>query len=508
MFQLIDVSTNLPVNDTVYTSADEALAARSSYPDVKLRLQRFVDDSWKEREASRMEDGTYELLPDYISVYTLFDHFAHVSKTDKAKIAFTASPEKGMENSKTILSASAYLGRFAGDKLLPHKIRDLAAQYESRLSVNDESLVISFERSAFRFAYDGQPVKSESSEHLSCMAREARSYTGSANIHPAEAYATDDQGLAIAYTVDPSHPRSVTARAVLWPKEQSFVRVYGLSEAYRQALTALLKALGYDRSNSLSGAPLARIAVDTGFTSDEDDGVFLMPYIDGNDKCVSDRPDKRRFFICDAYSADYKADSTSGTISVGGDRCTCDNCGDVMDSDDDQYTVNDDQTWCLSCYENEAFICERTNDAYGNDRRSYTVYSRVRTYNSATGFNYGWRTTEETWSRYAVDNYAFRCEHSDCYYDERHFTAIDVNVNTRGGSEVWCEEETKDLHFKCPDCGEYFANDMAHPDSVGTDTLRCVECYEQYVAALEARGEPLPSYVRDANQIEMELVQV
>jgi hypothetical protein len=106
MFQLIDVSTNLPVNDTVYISAGEALAARDSYPGVKLRLQQVVDDSWKEREASRMEDGTYELLPDYISVYTLFEHFAHVAKKDKTKIAFTASPEKGMADTRTILSAT------------------------------------------------------------------------------------------------------------------------------------------------------------------------------------------------------------------------------------------------------------------------------------------------------------------------------------------------------------------------------------------------------------------
>jgi|GEM_PF-4283893 len=503
MFQLIDVSTGVPVNGDLYITADAALAARAYYPGVKTRIQQVTDDSWMEREASRLVSGHHEVLPSYIVGYTKDGHFAHVAKLDRTKIAFTESPEKGMRDIQTVVPASTYLARFAGDQLSPDKIRDLAARYESRLVVNSSTLVISHARDAFRFAYNDQPVKSESSDHVSCMARSARSYTGTLNLHPAEAYATDQDGLAIAYTTDPQNPNSVTARAVVWPRFNHFVRVYGLTDQYRIALTAMLKERGYERTNSFAGAPLNRIPAETELDADDEDGTFLMPYLDGEDKCVDDHPAKRRFFICD--SGDYAADETGGTIEVGNySRTQCGCCGDRMHRDDDQYSV-DGEVWCLSCFDNEAFTCEYHGESYSHSNGDPTTVWRRARRRDHNGIGSPWRTWEETWSGDAAQSYAFHCENTDQWYANGDYTAMEVIVNTRVGTQTWCQEETEGEYFRCPDCEEIFANDMAHPESVNTGVMRCHECHDAYVAEQEERGYPMPTFVADANQLELNI---
>lgn len=506
MFQLIDATTGVPVNDTVYTSYSDALAARVDYIDIKTRIQPYVDNSWRVREEARFLDGDYERLPDYIQTFTVPDHYAHVSKTDSSKVAFTASPEKGMTNTKTVVTASSYLGRFASERLKPHEIRDLAARYEMRNIVNDSTLVISHERSAFRFAYDSQPVKSESSDHISCMAKPARYYThGLSNpLHPAEAYATGDRGLYIAYTTDPTNPQIVTARAVLWPTNMYYVRVYGLDENYRRSLTILLGFKGYERSDSFDGAPLARIPVDPGVHATDEDGRFLMPYIDGDDKYISDSPGEKRFYVCDSGSGNYRADDTIGIVHVGRTGCRCENCGGRLDEDDDQFIVDDDQVWCMGCFDNEAFTCERNGSTYSNSNGDPTTVNRRerRTYGPHAG---EWRTFTEVWCSDAARYYAFHCEHTDEWYCQRSYTSIGVTTNTRRGTETWCHEACEGDFFACPDCDEYFALDMAHPDSVGTGALRCVDCYNEHNADQEARGYPKPTFVDDPHQTTLAL---
>lgn len=524
MFQIIDVDTNTPVIDTTYPTADDALRARESFPNVKTRIQRIVDDSWILREQARLDDGTYTKLPQFISIYTKRSHYAHVAKKDPTKIAFTESPEKGMRDVQTVIPASTYLGRFAGDLLSAHEIRDIAARYEMRDKVTDSLLTISFDRKAFRFAYNDQPVKSESSNHTSCMAKPAQSYTHGSNLHPAEAYATDEQGLAIAYTVAPDNPTSVTARAVVWPTNMSFVKVYGLEDAHRIALIELLRAKGYTRYSDFIGAPLARIPVHSDTSPYDSDGEFLMPYIDGEERGIEDCPDDGRFFICDNGRGDYIADETCGVMHVGdrSSRRTCDNCGDRLHRDD-VYYVNGD-TWCQGCYDNEAFNCAYSGESYSNDRGEPTqVWRRLRRRNPAPG-NSTHYTVEETWALENAQDHAFYCEHNDQWYASSDFTAIEVTVRTTytttretigedgmrrtsvtrttTTTQTWCLEDTEGECFLCPDCEEYFATDMAHPDSVGTpDGLRCHECWEQYVADMEAKGVPLPSFVNDPRQL-------
>lgn len=513
MYVLVNAESGERMSDDIYLTAQDAEMARGLYLGVKTRIKMLVDDSWMCREGCRLYDGTYTKLPDYLDTFTQPHHFAHVAKQDPLKLAFTATPEKGMQDIQTVISVSTYLGRFTA--LSGDQIRDLAARYESRNTINDDTLVIDYTRKAFRFAYDSQPVKSESSDHTSCMARSARSYTADftpyPHIHPAEAYSTDQDGLHIAYTTDPRHPNTVTARAVVWPKHMHFVRVYGLEERDRIGLQSLLQSRGYTRHHSFEGAPLARIGL--GCDNDDTDGTFLMPYIDGDTKTVDDHPSVKRFYICD--SGDYAADETSGYIEVGsGGRynSTCDHCGDRMHSDD-AHRMNGD-LWCESCYENEAIYCEYYEESYPSHDGFTSVYIARYAERGVDGFRRrdpSARPIEQTWCDDAAGNYAFYCDHTDRHYHAEHFTSIEVVVDRHGNTETWCMEQTTDDWFRCDECGLNYDIDLRyeHSDLLG-EAVICVDCHKANEAESEGRGyavpiAPLPVYIDDRRQLEMAL---
>lgn len=508
MYVLVNAETNERMSNDTYFTAQEAEIARGLYLGVKTRIKMLVDDSWMERERSRLYDGTYTKLPDYLDTFTQPHHFAHVAKQDPAKLAFTATPEKGMQNIQTVISVSTYLGRFTA--LSGDQIRDLAARYESRNTINDETLVINYTRKAFRFAYDNQPVKSESSDHTSCMARSARSYTGHLvfhpYLHPAEAYSTDQDGLHIAYTTDPRHPDTVTARAVVWPKRMHYVRVYGLEERDRIGLQSLLQSRGYTRRYSFEGAPLARIGLGNG--NDAEDGTFLMPYIDGDTKTVDDHPSVKRFYICD--NGDYVADETSGCIKVGNahTNATCDHCGDRMHSDDG-HTVGGD-LWCESCYENESTYCEYYEENYPSHDGFTSVFIARYAERGEDGFRrrdpYA-RPIEQTWCDDAAGNYAFYCDMTDRHYHNEHFTSIEVVVDRHGTTETWCMEQTRDDWFRCDECGQNYDIDLRYEHVV------CVDCHKANEAESEGRGYPvpvavLPAHIDDVRQLDLPLPAV
>lgn len=511
MYIVINAENGERMSNDTYPTAHEANMARGLYLGVKTRIKMLVDDSWMKREGCRLYDGTYTKLPDYLDTFTQPLHYAHVAKQDPTKIAFTATPEKGMQDIQTVISVSTYLGRFTA--LSGDQIRDLAARYESRNTINDDTLVIDYTRKAFRFAYDNQPVKSESSDHTSCMARSARSYTGHLvphpYLHPAEAYSTDQDGLHIAYTTDPRHPDSVTARAVVWPKHMLYVRVYGLEERDRIGLQSLLQSRGYTRHYSFEGAPLARIGLDN--DNDDESGTFLMPYLDGDTKAVDDHPSAKRFCICD--SGDYAADGTSGYIDIGNVYdCTCDHCGDRMHSDD-AHRVNGD-LWCESCYENESIYCEYYEESYPNHDGFTSVYIARYAERGEDGFRRRdphARPIEQVWCDDAAGNYAFYCDRTDRHYHSEHFTSIQVITDQHGNTETWCAEQTQDRWFRCDECGQNYDNDLRyeHSDLLGEATI-CVDCHKANEAESEGRGYPvpaavLPAHIDDVRQLEMAL---
>lgn len=462
-YQVINVDTNEPVNNLTYDTAQDALAARGMYS-FRTRIQAITnpdDNSWMERERIRLEDGTYTPVPSWFELYCNPDHFVHLaqgSTLGDGMLAFTENPTKGQLDLQLKLSVSKYLARFLGDTMSSDKIRDIAGMFAG----DTYTLTIEQTEEAFIFAYEDQEVCSESSSHVSCMAKHASDY--GTPIHPAAVYytGTRSDSLAIAYIRDPNDDSKVLARALVWPNEEMFVKLYGTSEGMRITLREKLEAAGFTRGNNFGGVRLKRIEMRGG-------AGYVMPYIDGNYQYVDDHGSY--FEIVD--NGEYSATETRGYICSS--RYNCENCGDDM-SEDDTHNVQG-SSWCEFCYENSTFFCGCNEETYPEDHGSNEVVTMVRTqsYNlSAVRY----RITQ-TWSQDACDEYAFFCEHTETFYNSDDFNSVEVTTRSSRGAiitETWCAEETIDDYFTCPDCGKAFTHDFMGSTHNDDGEMVCTDC--------------------------------
>ena len=495
MYRLVCVKTGEPVNDEVYASPEAAIVAKTGI-NIPCRIARVVTDEWQQREYTRMVDGTYRRVPEFLTAFCPYIHYAHISDKDPTKIAYTQSPEKGMDDIQTVTPVSTYLARF-NPSLPSHEVRDLADRYLAYVR-GEINVTISYTREAFRFAYSNQPVLSPSSSHVSCMARSGRHYTGSDNLHPAESYSTDQDGFHIAYTVSYKDPNVVTARALVWPKYKHYNKVYALEPSYRTALIEYLGKEGYYEVNDFDGGCLSRIDVSTGYTSDEEDGEFLMPYIDGNAQQVDDNPYRKRFYI--RHGGDYSATGTTGTIEVGdaSGRTRCAHCEERCHTDEMRSVGG--ELWCGSCVDDNAVFCDRYEEYFNPAVTTFhTVYVAHRRNGQFVYF------IEETWCEQAIRHYAFQCERTGRYYSANNCDQMEVIISVDGTTETWCreaadcghdEEITDPLYFECDDCGKTYANtpNLRHHGNI------CMVCYE---ANKDTTYQYVTDYIRDINQIEM-----
>jgi len=213
-------------------------------------------------------------------------------------LAFTENPTKGQLDLQLKLSVSKYLARYC-DWMPGDKISAIAGKF----AADTYTLTIEQTKEAFIFAYEGQEVMSESSLHVSCMAKTTDSY--GTPVHPAAVYYTGSRSdsLSIAYIRDPHNPNKVLARALVWPDKETFVRLYGTSETMRITLREKLEAAGFTRDDDFSGARLRRIEMNGG-------SRFVMPYIDGDCQYVDDHGD----YFEIVGSGDYSATETRGYI--------------------------------------------------------------------------------------------------------------------------------------------------------------------------------------------------
>ena len=225
-----------------------------------------------------------------------------------------------------------------------------------------------------------------------------------------------------------------------------------------------------------------------------------MPYIDGNTKEVFTADDSDTTLIIgnefhpEAGESFADGETTAGVVADDGgdapDRFICDNCNARVDEDDTTY-VEGEGSWCQHCLTNHAFYCDRYNEWYHNDINRYEV--RTNWYRASHTSQICFDTS--TWSEGALDDNAFFCDYTEEYYVNLSiFNAI--TVTTQRGGMTWCKEATADQWFKCPDCGDYFANDMRseHADHV------CTDCGEKY-----ADGSVPSPTINDPNQLEMEI---
>ena len=436
MFRVIFADTGEPALSIHFDNATEASAIRACLATARpLRIARVVNDSWRIREANRFDSGAYKPLPAIIMQAEWFinseadkNHFAHRANSDSAKIAYTESAEKGMDDRQTVIPINRYLARYF--KLRSEEIAKLSALYTSP----EYALMIGNDAQAFQFAYSGQDVSSESSLHLSCMRHPAH-YFGTP-CHPAEAYAAGD--LAIAYITCPDDSAKVLARAVIWPEKMQFVRVYGVDETIRVALVDMLESRGYERADDWRGARIRAI---------EFDNRLVVPYIDGDITSLEYDDDDDVMTVSRHGSVD--GSSTRGWTHSNSGRGSCQNCGERVCEDDTRHVGS--EIWCDDCFSDNAVFCEYNEEYYPDSDSFYTVQSR-----------HG----EQLWHDSAVSRHAFYCDRTEERYDNGYYTQTEVN--TRHGIRDWCEEETGDDFFTCEKTGEAFSRDDFQPITVET----------------------------------------
>ena len=489
-YQVINVDTNEPVNNLTYETAQDAVAARGMYS-FRTRIQAITDpndNSWMERERTRLEDGTYTPVPSWFELYCKTEHFVHLaqgSTLSDGMLAFTENPTKGQLDLQLKLSVSKYLARYC-DWMPGDKISAIAGKFAADIY----TLTIEQTKEAFIFAYEGQEVMSESSTYVSCMAKRADNY--GTPVHPAAVYYTGSRSdsLSIAYIRDPHNPRRVLARALVWPDKETFVRLYGTSETMRITLREKLEAAGFTCDDDFSGARLKRIEMDGG-------SRFVMPYIDGDCQCVDDHGD----YFEIVGSGEYTATETRGYI-YSSSRYTCDYCGDGMDDDDARDVQG--ATWCEHCYDLHSFFCERAQETYPNDHDNNEVVTMVQyRYNDQNR-----QRMTQTWSQDACDGDAFYCEHTETYYDNRYFTSVDVTTRSSRGAiitETWCVEDTREDYFICPDCGEAYTHDFMSSTHNDDGEYVCTDCAAKIDSddtddSYKFRLRPVSPIINDHNQ--------
>jgi hypothetical protein len=427
MYMILDASSGsaLPGVSFFDTPQKAAAAAKriATSTGIKTRIKQVVQDDWRGREATRLKDGTYAPLPSWwlqapwwVGSTAEADHFAHIS-ADGESIAFTETPEKGALDRQLKMGVTAYLGRFFGGKLGGYEIGSIAA----RLLYGDLEVKFSKSPADFQRVYEEQDVFHSCSDNPSCMRYNRTDFRSSpAEIHPAYVFGAGDLAIAWIEHKDSTPDNfKIVARAVVYPKEKTYVRTYGTSEQMNMALTEKLKADGYKRTDCFKGARLLKV---------ECRGGLVMPYIDG-DHSVEVRG---KFLRLDYENGDeYSPTETDGLLYLDGYGRTVEcffSGNEILESEGVGVIVGPHHSeMCdpnlLSQY---AMECEVTGQwLCKNIARSIILVKRLD-------------GSFSTCYRVLVDyGDIFQCGRSGLYFWIGEYRAF--RVHTNNGIETWCE---------------------------------------------------------------------
>ncbi len=383
-------------------------------PLPRYRIQKIVTAAWEEREAKRMQDGTYKPLPDFITDAYWWQnnkqihgkHFAHLADKDESKIAFTESPEKGEADIQLVLSPTAYLSRYFGQVLGQRDIRDIGSMFQT----GSFELKTSFSPDDFERIYEAaQNVCGDGSSAESCMRYPRRNFETPR--HPSYAYGAGD--LAIAWV---DNEDGVYGRAVIWPEKKTYVRVYGNNANYQALMHRLLRAQGYVHVKEFEGARLLKYALPE---IKHDNGMYyLAPYLDNRGtRYLREEGD---FFVMTSDSeGTIYCDTTCGKMFVY-KTVTCAKLG-IQVRADDTVTV-DGEIWSNRArrqYSGGISYCDHTNE--------FTTQPVVRVWGRHGRMSVK-KSIADTWD-------TFYCERAEILCDVRYHNPM--TVHTRNGTKVW-----------------------------------------------------------------------
>lgn len=422
MFNVLNLSTGeFLKNDDgsirTFESGDTAATIAAGYSEsmgqkfqVRRAVVRQVEDSdWRKRERERFESGWYE-SPSWLSscpVVLLADHFFHVSRIDRASVAFTKSPDRGLADIQTRISVFGYLTQYCNFSESDARFwagvhAENYAEYKLNFAETAEDIISVYMRGA------------EESGISSCMTHDSDDYRSS--VHPLTPYGDSD--LSLAYLV---RDEKVIARCMVWQERKIYSRLYGDGSKMADAL----KVAGFV-DGSFEGARIRRIA-------DSDTGRLVLPYLDSVRRVQKLDSD----WLLVSSQGDILADRTDGLES----GFCCSGCGDETDEDDlasVYFSPSRSGEWCEHCRDGSATYCENhdiyvrndnvvtvdgeaTPDWYLDDANlcewsgEYTTQS-VETVLLLQSWRGGREFVTQIWSQSAIDCHGFKCRIDGNFY--------------------------------------------------------------------------------------------
>lgn len=369
---------NNPPGATLFTSAAEATEFIKflANPDRPAQYKKYapldgyhpvvhVDDTWKRREMDRFKSGQYHLPVWYDEKWfqdakvRVFDkHFPHVAMSDPEVIAFTDSPEKGMQDVQTKIKPGKFLQRFFGDVLTADQITEWSAKHTEEWSKGPE---LKFAKTPEEF----EQVYMMDAGFTSCMQKPITTFQ--TLINPTRVYGAGD--LQLAYIMDKKGTK-LLARALCWPEKKKVGRVYGDVARLRAAVK---NTLGFEttsdnnRYDTFEGAKLLKI---------EYEGGYIVPYIDASGTSINYVEDIGDFLKI-TNGKGKQAGNQHGYIGSGK---TCKKCGNAINGR--YYKVHTEnsnfgiaQRWCSACTQHYGKSITHEEGRYYVDPRRIPVIS-------------------------------------------------------------------------------------------------------------------------------------
>ena len=423
MFNVLNLSTGeFLKNDNgsirTFESGESAATIAAGYSEsmgqkfqVRRAVVRQVEESdWRERERLRFESGWYE-SPSWLSscpVVLSPEHYLHVSRIDRASIAFTKSPDRGLADIQTRISVFGYLTQYCN--FSESDARFWAGVHAENYAPN----CLKFARTADQIIDIYQRGARESGVS-SCMTHDLRDYASS--VHPLTPYGDSD--LALAFLE--SDEGKVIARCIVWPERKIRSRLYGDFDKLARALSDAGFVEG-----SLEGARIRRIA-------DSDTGRLVLPYLDSVRRVKKLDSD----WLLISSRGNVVADRTDGLES----GFCCSGCGDETDEDglwSVHFSESRSSQWCEHCRDGSATYCENHDIYVRNDNvvtvdgeatpdwclddanlcewsGEYTTES-VETVLMLQSWRGGREFVTQIWSQTAIDSHGFKCRIDGNFY--------------------------------------------------------------------------------------------
>ena len=350
------------------------------------------------REVRRLHHGEYLPLPRIpnAGMESYDKRYAHFSRDKDGMIAYTPSREFLIQDRQLRVRPGRYLATF---------YPSLTAQDQATFAgacgaVTTAELSITTDPHVITTVYRRGPH--------SCMKGSGEFQS---TVHPCTVYG-DSPDLALAYTGPIDSPM---ARAIVWPDRSIHSRIYGNTAL----LEAMLQQAGY-HAGDLRGARVRAI--------DNEDGRYIMPYVDGIGEARLDRT--AGLFTLGEGS--YRTDMTDGTTGDSDDNDeenTCEHCGDPCGDD----------TYCGAC-DDARWTCDRCHDAYYSDDNRISLIAQDLTYCDS-----------------CYENAASTCVICDDAYDgERYARSTRADRNDRNVHDL-CQD-CGDTHDHCAECGDEWAD--------------------------------------------------